>query len=729
LDSKKFLLRTALSFALLLVLFGQGFSLKHDPGRRGTSVPVIPGIIYSGLFNLQGGALIPGLIWLKDFGTVDRSANPSLLYFLPGQAPSDWKYYFARRIDISLEKPFLVAGFSIQVPPKSQEDIVPFPEIMIVPESRTGGPDVSHPLAVRQNLKADPGSSEILVDLSAEEIVLSGPSALYLVVAFPPSGSPGAEVMMDTDQDAGFFPRTSFIAQGDGSFLSFEEAAASVRHSLYGMDDLPPPGFAAALPAFSLAVYSDSLSTPLAAPVVLETKLSDSGALRVRLDLKPLYADGRPFKGKIEGIRAFHYIVETRIDSVIGDFQPDSRGWIEIGALAARAYLLRFAAVGESIGAGLAGGARLVLVADPYEPDNSTAQAAELTWSDTGDWAWREAVSLEAGLGSAQDFDFYRLDLAGGDSLVVDLTGDVLSYSSLDPLLSLLDSSGTVLGYSAGAQAAVSLTVETGGRYYALVNDRAFLEGKSFSSAVGKAYQLRVRVLKRSGDVDGNGRIDFRDAFLVFLLVQNMTDSLKFTPAQRLAADFNGNGKVLGDLDDFLLILRAATYIPSRDPNRPDKEKAAAASPVLSAAGDNIWRITFTDGSSVRLSLTDGAVLENLGPEAEKLLALVTVQAECGPYQASLPKEKFLTQNFPNPFNPSTTIAFTMQCPARARIEIFNVQGRKICSLYDGFCSAGTHHVLWAGTDNEGRKLSSGVYFYRLQTEDISITRKMLLLK
>ena len=120
-------------------------------------------------------------------------------------------------------------------------------------------------------------------------------------------------------------------------------------------------------------------------------------------------------------------------------------------------------------------------------------------------------------------------------------------------MLSLLDSSGTVLGYSTGAQAAVSLTVETGGRYYALVNDRAFLEGKSFSSAVGKAYQLRARVFKRRGDVDGSGRIDFRDAFLVFLLVQNMTDSLKFTPAQRLAADFNGNGKVLGDLDDFLL--------------------------------------------------------------------------------------------------------------------------------------------------------------------------------
>ena len=114
--------------------------------------------------------------------------------------------------------------------------------------------------------------------------------------------------------------------------------------------------------------------------------------------------------------------METKTDSVIGDFQPDSRGWIEIGALAARAYLLRFAAVGESLGVGLAGGARLVLSADPYEPDNSIAQAAELTWGDTGVWAWREAVSLEAGIGSAQDFDFYRLDLAGGDSLVVDLS-------------------------------------------------------------------------------------------------------------------------------------------------------------------------------------------------------------------------------------------------------------------------------------------------------------------
>ena len=172
---------------------------------------------------------------------------------------------------------------------------------MVVPESRTGGPDISHPFAVRQNLKADPGSSEILVDLSAEEIVLSGPCVLYLVVAFPPAGTPGAEIMMDTDQDAGFFPATSYISKGDGSFLSFEKAASSVRHSLYGMDDLPPIGFVAGLPAFSLAVYSDSLFTPLAAPVVRETRLSDTGALRVRLDLKPFYADGRPFHGKNRG--------------------------------------------------------------------------------------------------------------------------------------------------------------------------------------------------------------------------------------------------------------------------------------------------------------------------------------------------------------------------------------------------------------------------------------------
>lgn len=92
--------------------------------------------------------------------------------------------------------------------------------------------------------------------------------------------------------------------------------------------------------------------------------------------------------------------------------------------------------------------------------------------------------------------------------------------------------------------------------------------------------------------------------------------------------------------------------------------------------------------------------------------------------QQSLPTEFVLHQNFPNPFNPGTQIAFSLARPGHAQLRVFDVQGREVASLLDRDLSEGMHRVRF-----DGAGLASGVYFARLDFADQSKTVKMLMMK
>jgi hypothetical protein len=88
-----------------------------------------------------------------------------------------------------------------------------------------------------------------------------------------------------------------------------------------------------------------------------------------------------------------------------------------------------------------------------------------------------------------------------------------------------------------------------------------------------------------------------------------------------------------------------------------------------------------------------------------------------------------LEPNTPNPFNPSTTIRFRTAEDAEVRLGVYDPAGRLIDELLAGRARAGSHEVVWGGTDREGRAVSSGLYFYRLETGRIALTGKMILLR
>ena len=95
----------------------------------------------------------------------------------------------------------------------------------------------------------------------------------------------------------------------------------------------------------------------------------------------------------------------------------------------------------------------------------------------------------------------------------------------------------------------------------------------------------------------------------------------------------------------------------------------------------------------------------------------------------NVPTSYVLEQNYPNPFNASTVVRFSMPHDGRVRLEVFNILGRKVRTLLDDFKPLGLYAVDWDGTDDGGAPVSTGVYFYRIQTADYSKTRSMLLLK
>ncbi|NQV18457.1 MAG: T9SS type A sorting domain-containing protein [Armatimonadetes bacterium] len=119
--------------------------------------------------------------------------------------------------------------------------------------------------------------------------------------------------------------------------------------------------------------------------------------------------------------------------------------------------------------------------------------------------------------------------------------------------------------------------------------------------------------------------------------------------------------------------------------------------------------------------------------------------AEWNPEQSydnnEIPAIGLLGQNYPNPFNPETTISFSLSTENTSlhnattwqaedtEIIIYNMKGQKVKTLVNERFPAGQHSIVWDGTNDNHKKVSSGVYFYRMTAGDYTSTKKMILMK
>ena len=94
-----------------------------------------------------------------------------------------------------------------------------------------------------------------------------------------------------------------------------------------------------------------------------------------------------------------------------------------------------------------------------------------------------------------------------------------------------------------------------------------------------------------------------------------------------------------------------------------------------------------------------------------------------------LPNEFELLDNYPNPFNPTTSISFNIPSEVYTEVNIYNMMGQKVRTLHNGNLQAGRHHIFFDGFDDNNIQLGSGVYFYRVTAGEFNATKKMMLVK
>jgi len=124
-----------------------------------------------------------------------------------------------------------------------------------------------------------------------------------------------------------------------------------------------------------------------------------------------------------------------------------------------------------------------------------------------------------------------------------------------------------------------------------------------------------------------------------------------------------------------------------------------------------VWTDTRTNDSDIFFDRFQNPIITGVLPDAET------------------PDAHYLGQSFPNPFNPTTTIAFGLKAPSHVSLRIYDVSGRLVRVLVEKGYTEGHYREQWDGRDRNGLPVASGVYFYRLTTGAFAQTRKMVLLR
>ncbi len=159
--------------------------------------------------------------------------------------------------------------------------------------------------------------------------------------------------------------------------------------------------------------------------------------------------------------------------------------------------------------------------------------------------------------------------------------------------------------------------------------------------------------------------------------------------------------------------------------NLPPGHDAAFSAEPGNLSGTLTWHPTPADHGEFRVTFT--AIGRNPGAQASKSSVIHLVTNPVAVEESSVDPVLALRQNRPNPFNPATTIAFSLPQRMSLTLSIYDISGRRVAQLINGVMQAGPHEVPWAGTNDKGQAVASGVYCYQLKTPYGVETRRMVL--
>ncbi len=152
------------------------------------------------------------------------------------------------------------------------------------------------------------------------------------------------------------------------------------------------------------------------------------------------------------------------------------------------------------------------------------------------------------------------------------------------------------------------------------------------------------------------------------------------------------------------------------------------------AIGSATAGVSYVNGNSKAVLLGFGleavTVDERRNAVVQRAIDLFELPVGIAEDDPTLPEAFALHPNFPNPFNPSTTIRFDLPQQSKVTLAVYNMLGQKVRTITNTLYPAGRHQVVWDGTDQSGNPVASGVYIYRISTNNgFSKAQKMMLLK
>ena len=148
---------------------------------------------------------------------------------------------------------------------------------------------------------------------------------------------------------------------------------------------------------------------------------------------------------------------------------------------------------------------------------------------------------------------------------------------------------------------------------------------------------------------------------------------------------------------------------------------------ILEMAGSSNYGLDTDNTGRTYNNVSNSWEMESTG---NVMFRAITQNAIIGSEEEEIaPANVISLTNYPNPFNPVTKINFNMPQAGDATLKIYNTKGQLINTLFDGQADSGNNELIWNGVDNNNKAVSSGLYFYKLETSNKTITNKMMLLK